>query len=173
MVRIKQFGEGTAASCPCTHQYFAVGPVLAGQADPHPLIIPVSLARLPTRLSRLVSWKTMRAVCRRWVIRTESWSKQLVTCQPLSASRALGFILYFCWLCKWLVRSWQFEICRPNVKNGNDLWLSKAFHNNSSLTVTLLLWHLVQLDFWGRYQYWYYWVLNLITIYWLIFHFLR
>lgn len=55
MVRIKQLGEGTAASYARAHQYFAVGPVLPGQADPHPLVIPVSLARLPTRLSRLVS----------------------------------------------------------------------------------------------------------------------
>lgn len=34
---------------------FAVGAVLAGQADAHPLVVPVSLARLPTRLSLLVS----------------------------------------------------------------------------------------------------------------------
>lgn len=40
---------------PPAHQYLAVGPVLAGQADPHPLVIPVRLARLPARLPRPVS----------------------------------------------------------------------------------------------------------------------
>lgn len=79
---------------PQTHQYFAVGSVLTSQTDPHPLIISVTLACLPTRLSLLVSWKTMRAVCRRWVISTEDVLEQ-VTCYLTAIVSFLGFILLF------------------------------------------------------------------------------
>lgn len=109
MYIVKWFARVTVAFCPWTHQYFAVGSVLAGQADPHPLIIPVSLACLPTRLSGLVSWKTMRAVCRRWVIRMEDVLGQ-VACYLLATVSTLSSRLYYLFPLNVQMVYTQFEI---------------------------------------------------------------
>lgn len=133
MAWIKQFAETTVVFCSSAHQDFAVGAVLAGQADPHPLIISVSLASLPTRLSLPVSWKTMGAVCRHWVTGGRTfWSGRLVKCQLLE----IRYLLFtFCRFCKWLSHSWPFQKLEMEKKSKSSI-----FNDDSS---TDSQWHWV------------------------------
>lgn len=171
MVRIKQFGDGTGEPRPRTHQYFAVGPVLAGQADPHPLVVPVSLARLPTRLSRLVSWKTMGSSLQTLSHRDGGRSHLLLVshCQLFFDSGfhslfRLNVRVIFTPLNKqtlnkkrWFVVIWSISqqlLCYLYTKKNNTIVTFSA-------TTTTL-------DFWGWYL-----SICMITIYWLMFHFLH